>query len=697
MAEVKTALADFYLLSEWAVEDGVITSPPTTDRQTKTVTVSGIPAGVPILGAVFEATFGSPLSGIAELTVNGQEITFGTRSITLQPTISGNGQYTLSFEFRANGDATLEDGPHSGAVEIGWAAVTVTYQAEEPPPEPEPPADPDADWGDGARPISVFAPDAERFNNNGLAILTPLEGKLRTVAGGACEITMKHPIDPDGKWRYLVPGAIIRAPVPAERVDNAFIGLDVDEYRVKNQSGAAMREKMEASEVIWYNGFDYMEAYLNHYGVGSRVSWDNKNWECIMWQPENPLRVANPNIARIWWKIIDRYTPGAAVLTRLEYGQELYFVADEGNGWYRMSTPQGIDGYVQSDDVEYLRHITPTQADERTIKDQLFRVKNVVIDTEQMELTVYAAHVSYDLAGILVQEVKLSKVSPSMALTRIRDGFMMSYRGQIATNLTTEQNGTYSGTLSGKNGIFALLDPDSGIVPTFNARFSRDNWDLFVLNRQAIDRGFRLRYGKNVRGINWRRSSENLVTRVVPVAKGEDGADLYLPEMYIDSDHIGDYPVIIMERLAVRGQVGKDDGTGTDTLWTTETLFEEMRAKARERFDVDHADVIYQEITVDFEQLGDTADFPWLRGLEQVLLYDLVRAEDERVGLWITLNVTELEWDIIRRKVTAIKISTAIDHGLQTVAGYNIGNGSIGAEKLSEGAISELMNLMTEG
>ena len=367
MAEAKTALAGFYLLSEWTVEGGEITSPPTTDRQTKTVTISGIPVGAPILGAVFEATFGPPLSGIAELTVNGQEITYGTHAITLQPTSGGNGQYTLSFVFRANGDATLEDGPHSGAVEIGWAAVTVTYQGEDPPPEPEPPADPDADWGDGPRPISVFAPDAERFNNNGLAILTPLEGKLRTVAGGACEITMKHPIDPDGKWRYLVPGAIIRAPVPVERVDNAFVGLDVDEYRVKTPGGAAMREQMEASEVIWYDVFAPMEAYLNHYGVGSRVSWDNKNWECIMWQEKNPLRVANPNIGRIWWKIIDRYTPGAAVLTRLEYGQELYFVSDEGNGWYRMSTPQGIDGYVQSADVEYLRHITPTKADERTI------------------------------------------------------------------------------------------------------------------------------------------------------------------------------------------------------------------------------------------------------------------------------------------------------------------------------------------
>ena len=88
MAEVKTALADFYLLSEWTVEDGVITSPPTTDRQTKTVTVSGIPAGVPILGAAFEATFGSPLSG---------RVTAATLSRKLDLKISEKDMTVFSF------------------------------------------------------------------------------------------------------------------------------------------------------------------------------------------------------------------------------------------------------------------------------------------------------------------------------------------------------------------------------------------------------------------------------------------------------------------------------------------------------------------------------------------------------------------------------------------------------------------------
>ena len=149
-----------------------------------------------------------------------------------------------------------------------------------------------------------------------------------------------------------------------------------------------------------------------------------------------------------------------------------------------------------------------------------------------------------------------------------------------------------------------------------------------------------------------------------------------------------------MQRLAVKGQVGKDDGTDTNTKWTADALYEEMRTKAGERYTVDHADVIYVEITVDFEQLGDTTEYAWLKDLEQILLYDTVHATDERIGLESALTVTELEWDIIRKKITAVKMSTAIDHGLTTVAGYNIGNNSIGTEKLTEAAITEIANLL---
>lgn len=686
MATATATVLDFYLSSYWTVSGGQIISPPTTVTATKVFSISGIPAGAEIQGAELSADFGSPLSGAALLRVDSTNIEVGFRTVRVTPSKTGNGDYSIVFMFRANGDATLEDGEHHGSVVITGATLTVTYPDEPPGPPPEP--EPDVDWG-GTRPISVFAGDADRLNNCGLAVLTPLEGKLRSVAGGVSEITMRHPIDATGKWRFLVPGNIIRAPVPEETIENAFVGADVDEYRTR--ASAALREGMSEPETYSFPEWSYTVTYQ----VGSCVTctgWGN--YQCLEYDADSQQAMVPPYNS-VWWKQIADETYGSAVLVWLASGAVLYMIADQGNGWYKMSTPMGIEGYIKSSQVHFIQHVTPARSDERTITDQLFRIKAVTVDSSKMELNLTAQHVGYDLSAILIKDVSIAQASPSMAITRVVDGLMMPYKGQVATNLTTDESGTYTGSFNGKNGTFAFLDPDSGIVSTFRARFARDNWDLFILKDTAPDRGCRLRYAKNVRGIVWKRSSENLVTRVVPVAKDQDGEDLYLPEMYVDSAHLSEYPVIMMQRLSVKGQIGKDDGTGSGATWTAETLYEEMRAKARERFTVDHADVVYQEITVDFEQLGDTAEHPWLKPLEKVLLYDLVHVEDERLGLQASLTVTELEWDMLRKKVTALKLSTATDHGLQTVAGYNISDNSIGSEKLTAAAIREISKMVT--
>lgn len=687
MASKTATLANFALASVWTNSGGAVTAGPSTDTQSKSFTISGIPAGATVQSAKLTVGLGSPYTGAAILTVNGETAAAGNKTFDLTPYAGGNGTYTVAFVFRANGAAGLTDGQHSAVVVVSDPTVTVTYLSE--PPGPEPGPEPSIDWA-GEKPFSVFAMgNEERFDNNGAAVLTPLDGRLKMVAGGACEVTFRHPIDPLGKWAYLVPGAIVRCPVPAETVENAFIGIEVDLYRT-NQP-AALREGMYEPTAIGYPLWDYQETYE----IGSRVtdySWGN--FECIEYDGTSDYIMVPPHSSE-WWRQIENETPGSPVLVDLPEGADLYFLENMGNGWYKMSTPMGVEGYVKSSQVTFVEHMTPQPADEHVIRDQLFRVKSTSIDTKTMEATVYAEHVSYDLAAILVKDAKFAQVSPAMALTRIMNSLMMPYRGSVATNLTADENGTYTGAINGKNGIFALLDPDSGIVPTFRARLIRDDWDLYVLKDTPRDRGIRMEYGKNVKGITWKRSAQNLVTRVVPVAKDQSGNDLYLPEYYVDSPNINDYPVIMMQRLQVKGQLGKDDGTGEGTVWTTETLFAEMRQKARERYDVDHADDIYVEITIDFEQLGDTVEYAWMKDLEHVLLYDTIHAKDERVGLETALKVTELEWDIIRRKITAVKLSTNIDYGLTTVAGYNIGDNSIGTAKLTEAAITEIANLIT--
>ena len=285
------------------------------------------------------------------------------------------------------------------------------------------------------------------------------------------------------------------------------------------------------------------------------------------------------------------------------------------------------------------------------------------------------------------------------ALAWIENAFMMDYEGMIATNMTDTGDVTYTGEISGKSGMYALLDPDKGVVSTFDAKFTRDNWDLFVMEKTNENRGFRLVYGNNIQGISWKKDSTKLITRVVPVAKDENGDDLYLDldgARWVDSEDIEEYPRIRMERIKVEGQVGKDDGSETDTVWTTEALRAEMEKKAQSRFDVDKVDRMIHEITVDFTMLGDTEEYSWLRNLQNVLLYDQVLAIDERIGLSVTVTVQELEYDIIHKRITALKLTNVEAYNVKNVSGFNVVNNSITGEKLTDEASDNIRNGATE-
>lgn len=268
---------------------------------------------------------------------------------------------------------------------------------------------------------------------------------------------------------------------------------------------------------------------------------------------------------------------------------------------------------------------------------------------------------------------------------------MIPYKGTIATNMPTNDDASYSAEISGKSGMYAILDPDKGVVPTFGAEFRRDNWDLFVMAPTNTDRGFRIRYGNNMRGIQWKRNTEKLVTRIVPVAKAEDGSDLYLdPVKWVDSSHINEYETVYMDRIKVNGQVGKDDGTETDTKWTVATLREEMQKQAQSRYDVDHADEPVHEITVDFVMLGETEEYPWLKALQSVLLYDTVIAIDEDMGLSASVTVDELEFDIVKKKITALKLNNYKAYNVKNVSGFNVLDNSITGDKLTDEAGDQL-------
>lgn len=531
--------------------------------------------------------------------------------------------------------------------------------------------------------ISVYDIGNSAYTANGNAVLQPSSCVMSEDAGGSYEISLEHPIVNGGPWDHLVCGAIVKAPVPVPTIQSAYVGQDVDVYKI-NSNNTALRAGPSEPTRITYSAW----AAGTSYAVGSKVTYSNQNYQLTEGLTGNEIYATPDTLANKWAKIAN-YTGGSSALTTLAADTEVYYVEASGSSWAEVSTKNGIVGYVKNSQITFVRHETVQPVPERTVEDQLFRIYNVTINTDAQSVSVNARHVSYDLSGVLLGECNISLADPNVAIARIRDAMLIEYQGEIATNMTGDENGTYTGDVSYRNGISAFLDPDKGIIPYFRGQLIRDNWDLFLMKNDMTDRGVRLVYGTNLRGVSWKRNSDNVINKIMPVAKKADGSDLFLPETYVDSSV--SWPVTKMEKLAVQGQVGKDDGTGTGTNWTEDALLTQMRTKAGERYSVDHVDAVVVELTVNFTLLGETEEYKQYRDLEKLYMYDLVRVTDPRVGLNLQLQVSHVDWDCILERYNSIKVGNVFDYGGRTVFGYNVGDGAISYEKISQETIRRII------
>ena len=530
--------------------------------------------------------------------------------------------------------------------------------------------------------INLYTLNDIDYTKNGTAVLQPVSCAVSEQAGGSYELSLKHPLDPRGIWKLVQPGNIIKAPVPVATIESAITGENVDIYRVKT-TGATIYAKPNVPQRITYINFAETEDSID---AGMKVTYQGQNYQALLYLQGYAALIPPPNNPS-GWEEIPNYTSGSAVLTKPPVDTELYLIEQYNQYWLYVQTHSGIQGYIQTAYTEYVRTETVEQVPERTVSEQLFRVYEATADTKARTLQVRARQVSYDLSGNLAQECVLVAAEPAAALSRLRAALLFETESTIATNLT-EDDGKFSGDFSWKNPINALLDPDSGLVSFFKAKLIRDNWDMFLNRNTETDRGIRLRYGANLKGVSWKRSSDRLINRVMPVAAKANGDPLYLPEIWIDSPILETYPVILTEYLKINAKIGGDDGDGG--TWTEETLLAHMREQAERRFSVDNSDKVSVELTVDFTLLGDTAECAQYRRLQKLFLYDMVSAIDPGAGIDLKIQVASYEWDAIHQRYTKMTLASVFDYGGRDVGSVNLRAGCVGFDKLSSAAINQL-------
>ena len=487
--------------------------------------------------------------------------------------------------------------------------------------------------------ICVYSSNCTDFSSNGLGPVNPQSCIVTETLNGEWELTLVHPIDELGKWQRLAEGNILRAPVPA--------GM-TPQVRLVSQSA----------------GYDI-------YKVTTK---------------RDPLRLRSGTGTK--YKILGKYKKGTEVI-----------VLDKTSStWYEVSCPDGRHGYMSAEYLTFVRSTgTPAQAtgeviEARQLRDQPFRIYRVVPELDK--ITVYARHIFYDLLDNMIQKIEPSS---SMAGATVAQN--------ISSNCLSEHDFTFYSDLTSTaedvlienvNPIEALLG-EGGLTDKYGAELARDWFDVFLVERVGSDTDVQIREGKNLTGISYDVDETDVTTRIMPTGEDADGNIMYLPELYIDSPNIDAYihPKWIHMPVSEAREVTDGDETKSKSQ-----CYSDMRKAARAEFAAG-CDLPTVTLKVDFVNLTDAEEYKQYAALTNIFLGDSVRVVARRIGVAVSMRMTQYSYDCLTRKYTSVSLGTVADTlegsaisarqlASGSITGAKLAINSVGAGQLQSGSVGSL-------
>lgn len=264
--------------------------------------------------------------------------------------------------------------------------------------------------------------------------------------------------------------------------------------------------------------------------------------------------------------------------------------------------------------AEFLENDMILKVDTGEAERQLFRIKNYNEDLTM--ITAKPQHISYDLIDNALDDVFPQNLNGMAAINWILSHTQYTHVFTGFSDITTQSSARYVR----RNPMEAIIgNIDNSFINVWGGELERDNFNIKILKQRGEDKGYRIKYGRNLTGIEFSKNDSNVITRLRPI--GYDG--LLLPEKYIDSPLLDEYPhpkIGEIEYSDIKLKEGEDD----DGYETLEECYKELRRRAKLEFSENNIDKPSINIKVDFVDLSRTTAYQNYKILESVKLGDIV-------------------------------------------------------------------------
>lgn len=321
-------------------------------------------------------------------------------------------------------------------------------------------------------------------------------------------------------------------------------------------------------------------------------------------------------------------------------------VSEEANGEFELLFRYPIDG-IHFEDIN-VRCIIKAKVDEYR-EPQLFRIYSISKPMSKI-VTIRAHHISYDLSGIPVSPFSASNVQDAFA------GLKANAVIDCPFEFWTDKETDSAFSVVFPSSIRTNLGGSEGsILDVYGGEYEFDNYTVKLYNNRGEDRGFAIRYGKNLLDINQEENVSSVYTGVYPYWASYDGSTVVrLSEKVVNAPGTYDFVRILPLDLS--------------SAFSSKPTESKLRTAAENYVQNNNIGVPSVSLSVSFAQIDKSEEYKHLKLFERVSLFDTISVEFPMLKVSTKAKVVKIVYDVLLDRVKNAYVGSIKTNISDTVA-----------------------------
>lgn len=265
-------------------------------------------------------------------------------------------------------------------------------------------------------------------------------------------------------------------------------------------------------------------------------------------------------------------------------------------------------------------------------------------------ISIYARHVSYDLAGIPVGVFDANNAQSAMQGMKnnslVANPFLFETTMPTVANFSCQYPQPCRNLLGGQEG---------SILDVYGGEYEWDKWTVHLQSRRGLDNGVRITYGKNLIDIEQDENIANLKTGIIPYwINSENGEVIYSSPQIIQAPGEFNFSSV----------VPVDFGDKFESQPTPEQL-----ADAGQQY-VTNNKIGVPTVSIDlsFAQLEQYSLYESTEALERVRIGDTVYVFFAQLGINVSSRIVETNYDPILNRYNSVSVGSVRANIAGTIA-----------------------------